>query len=277
MGRARTIVVLAASLAALSLCGCSHATSASTTRSALPTPPTPPQAAQAFAVGEGGAILATSDGVHWKAERSGTHRLLGAIAFADPQHGWAVGERGTILATTDGGLSWQAQHEDVSSGTLSGVAAVDSQHAWAVGQDDKFRPVILATSDGGSTWSQQYSNASTDDVSKVAFANSTHGWAVLESGSILATADGRHWHVQWRAAKNGRRWKPGVAFFGLACADATHVWAAGGYGAGEGNALMLATTDGGRSWRVQSSKLPGGFLSVAASDTTHAWTTEAHQ
>ena len=109
----------------------------------------------------------------------------------------------------------------------------------------------------------------------IAFANATHGWAVLDSGTILATSDGRHWHVQWSAEDNVRKLGSPATFFGLARVGATHLWAAGGYGAGAGNALMLATVNGGRTWRVESSKLSGGFMAVAACDPQHAWTTEA--
>jgi len=61
-------------------------------------------AAHGWAVGEGGVIVATTNGgVAWSAQTSGSSELLTSVAFSDATHGWAVGWNGTILATTSGG------------------------------------------------------------------------------------------------------------------------------------------------------------------------------
>ena len=43
----------------------------------------------------------------WEYQKSGTTSNLTAVSFADNNHGWAVGENGAILATSDGGLNWK--------------------------------------------------------------------------------------------------------------------------------------------------------------------------
>ena len=59
-------------------------------------------AAHGWVVGEGGTILATTDGgATGSVQDSGTTRP-GAVAFLDPSHGWVGGGQG-ILATTTGG------------------------------------------------------------------------------------------------------------------------------------------------------------------------------
>lgn len=59
-----------------------------------------------WAVGEGGVILATSDGgAHWLFENSGTIDNLFSVSFVDVQHGWGVGDCG-VLMTADGGSHW---------------------------------------------------------------------------------------------------------------------------------------------------------------------------
>ncbi|MBS0391704.1 MAG: hypothetical protein JSR23_11260, partial [Proteobacteria bacterium] len=64
-----------------------------------------------WAVGDGGTILATSNGGNsWAAQASGTKASLTSVHFTaeDPRRGWAVGNYGTILATRDGGRQWSA-------------------------------------------------------------------------------------------------------------------------------------------------------------------------
>ena len=60
-------------------------------------------------MGEGGTLIATSDGGKtWTPQTSGTQQGLYALSFqADGLRGWAAGRGGTLIATTDGGTSWQ--------------------------------------------------------------------------------------------------------------------------------------------------------------------------
>ena len=77
-------------------------------------------ATHGWAVGDGGTILATTDGgATWSAQSSGTTVDLGAVAFTDATHGWAVGDGGTILVTANGGATWSAQSLAPGAGTIS--------------------------------------------------------------------------------------------------------------------------------------------------------------
>ena len=273
MRQVQVLLVVIAGVAALLLPACSsHTTSSDAIKSASPSPPATTPAPQAWANTDNGTIFATSDGVHWKKQSWSKGKGIYDVAFADSLHGWAL-SKGAILATTDGGATWQPQHQTLSD-SLDGLACTDSKHAWVTGNDSKKRPIILGTADGGATWSQQYSGARDDYLWNIAFADSTHGWAITDPYGVLATSDGRHWHEQKSAARTAEPLNPypgGVYFYGIACGDAKHVWIAGGYGAGAGNALILATKDGGETWKVQSSKLGGSFFGVAATDAMHAW------
>jgi hypothetical protein len=120
-------------------------------------------ATHVWAVGTGGAILATTNGgATWSPQTSGTGADLWAATFADSTHGWAVGwddssgsVGGVILATGDGGATWTKQ----ASGRdewLNGVAFADATHGWAVGRNITTGVgSILATDDGGVTWAVQ--------------------------------------------------------------------------------------------------------------------------
>jgi len=219
-------------------------------------------ATHGWAVGHGGAILATTDGGStWSAQSSGTTASLMAVAFSDATHGWAVGYGGAILTTTNGGATWSAQSSG-SSHNLFGVAFPDATHGWAVGslKDDAtstYSSVILATTDGGATWIAQ-SSWSGAFLLGVAFPDATHGWAVGDGGAILATTDGG---ATWSAQSS-----PTTAHLKyVAFSDATHGWAVGWYGA------IVATTNGGATWSAQSSGTTVRLVNLAFPDATHGW------
>jgi hypothetical protein len=76
-----------------------------------------------WAVGEGGLILATSDGAKsWTKQPPVTKATLrGAFFLDDTQHGWAVGDQGTVLGTTDGGRRWTALTQPRAPGAAAGA------------------------------------------------------------------------------------------------------------------------------------------------------------
>ncbi|MCZ6574991.1 MAG: YCF48-related protein [Gammaproteobacteria bacterium] len=70
-------------------------------------------AERGWAVGDGGTVLATTDGGRtWSVRDAGTTAALWSVDFVDAERGWAVGDGGTVLATTDGGRTWTAQGAD---------------------------------------------------------------------------------------------------------------------------------------------------------------------
>ena len=82
-----------------------------------------------------GGVEATLDGgIHWALYPTPLQAGNGALAFADPEHGWDVGAQGGIAMTTNGGRTWTA-HDMGSYTFLNAVAAVSSQRAIAVGDD----------------------------------------------------------------------------------------------------------------------------------------------
>lgn len=57
----------------------------------------------------------------------------------------------------------------------------------------------------------------------------------------------------------------------IACADARHAWALGGDDKSEGYDVILATTDGGTTWKVQYSNAGVSLTDMAFADTTRGW------
>jgi photosystem II stability/assembly factor-like uncharacterized protein len=215
----------------------------------------------------GGIILATTDGVTWSPQSTGTTDAFLGVTCADDTHAWAVGWdpgagnfNGTILATTDGGATWSPQ----SAGTkaqLGSVTCADDTHAWAVGTDPNTGGgAILTTTDGGSAWKVQNTKAQLDSVT---CADDTHAWAAgwdpdTNSGIILATTNGG---VSWKVQSTGTK----TQFTSVTCSDDTHAWAV------DYNGTILATTNGGATWHPQRSGTTAGLSGVTCTDGNHAW------
>jgi photosystem II stability/assembly factor-like uncharacterized protein len=243
------IIIATLTLVGLAACGgSSKATGASPH-------PDSASAGYAWAVGDGGVIMATTDGgARWNSQNSGTTSTLASVAFADAEHGWAAGGRTNgetssdtqlVLTTSDGGVHWARQTLGQPGGRLFAVACTDSSHVWVGGQDGTGKgAVILASTDDGATWTTQYADhVAADEVSAIAFADATHGWALTGYGKVLATWDGgAHWAAQRIPAP-----RP-LLLRQVACSDADHCWIVG-VGA-KNPSLLLASTDGGTTWRA---------------------------
>ena len=78
---------------------------------------------QAWAVGPGPTIVATTDGgATWASEAPATTNDLYGVTFADSADGWAVGPAGTVVATTDGGTTWAPQSVPTSQTLISAAS-----------------------------------------------------------------------------------------------------------------------------------------------------------
>ena len=195
----------------------------------------------------------------WKRQASGTTADLRGVQFDGANDGWAVGANGTIVATTDGGTSWQPRASGYG-GWLDDVAFTGSGNGWAVSAQG----AILATTDGGASWATQVAGGP-GPLSAVAAVDATHAWAAggtaVAQGRVLATTDGSTWHDQ--DVGDCER------LLDIAFSDEDHGWAAGFAG------TIIATTDGGATWRSQ---VPGDvsvdnatFTSVDFVDDSHGW------
>lgn len=242
-----------------------------------------------WAVGEGGTILHSTDGGGtWSAQPSGTSLALNDVTFADAENGWAVGgDDGSdwgqtshvVLHTTDGGETWLRQHAPGNSDAdLWAATCTDARTAWAVGDY-----AVYATTDGGQTWSSQRIGAM-GGMSSIVFPTAKEGLmggahdgtegAIL--GAVLRTTDaGRHWHLVRLGS-----WAAHYQLVDPVFADAAHGWAIlapGDWEVGSGGYYVVATSNGGVSWRlvpvpphISVSSLaiePNGSLCVAARDT----------
>jgi len=118
---------------------------------------------RAWAVGDRGTILATTDGGRqWSAQVSGTSHPLLAVTFHDDRSGWAVGgpiepplkiSRGVLLRTSNGGKTWQSIPIPTLP-RLTGIQSLGPGHLIAWGDySTVHQSSIFESLDGGEHWS----------------------------------------------------------------------------------------------------------------------------
>ncbi len=220
----------------------------------------------AFAVGEDGTILNTTDGgASWVSQTSGTTELLRSVSFGDANVGCAVGDNGTIRRTADGGATWVTSTSGATH-DLRSVHFIDACTGWIVGGFGSPPPPILKTTNGGQDWVPQdppswYPNPPYYTLDCVHFADASLGCAVGDGPTVIKTTSGGvHWWFEMLKVE-GRR------LCAVHFADSTTGWAAGD------NAVVFKTTDAGDSWTAQQA--PRGFaydlLSIHFADTSTGW------
>jgi len=181
------------------------------------------------------------------------------IFFADSQNGWLIGETGMVKRTTNGGDTWTEQTNPFSGTTqrLESVCFADKNTGWiAAGFSGK----ILSTTNGGTTWSEQASGT-TEWLGSVHFITATTGWAAGGNAILKTTNGGALWTKQ--TLPKDIAGLQSVHFF-----DASNGFAAGG---STGTAVIIRTTDGGSSWKVEETACAKQLFSVFMAGPSLGW------
>ena len=107
----------------------------------------------AWAVGNGGALLTTTNGgVSWtRGPQTSAAGGLTDVQFYSTNFGWIAGEDGMILQTANRGAFWIARSTRTDA-TLRALYFVNDKTGWAVGDNG----TILYTVDGGVFWVKQF-------------------------------------------------------------------------------------------------------------------------
>jgi photosystem II stability/assembly factor-like uncharacterized protein len=215
-----------------------------------------------------------------RVQHSGTINRLQAISPVNAQVVWASGVGGTFVRTTDGGRNWHAgvvegaellQFRDVH-GVSANVAYLLSA---GVGSDSR----IYKTVDGGATWELQFQSPLASSFYDcfdfwtpnrgLAFSDAVNGLFPV----IRTRNGGETWN---RIARKLPPAQPGEAAFAASgtCVDTfgeNRAWIATGAAA---RARILATTDGGDTWRSYSTPIvqgtpASGIFTVEFRDARH--------
>lgn len=208
---------------------------------------------RAYAVGDSGTIIISMDGGRtWRQETSGTRaQLLGVVTLADAT-AFAVGDSGIILKTTDGGENWQRM-ESGTNVTLSQIRFSNDVNGIAVGAVG----IVLRTVDGGATWHQEFGSLA-GNLRTVSVVSPTTAFAIDPVSCQRTTNGGDIWLdlEPLRGINNGDR---------IFLADVSFRNEQEGMIVGLGDAIV-ATSDGGESWRLQahtSLGFPGSEVFIA--------------
>jgi len=245
------------------------------------------------AVGYGGIVLVTNDGGEgWRPVRygrSGADALFD-IQFLDASNAWASGPA-SVVRTDDGGESWRPLVFGTSeNGYLSANAIhfIDLEHGWLVGHGGS----LMRSGDGGLAWASvplPLRAGERPTLWDVTFSDASNGWVVGEEGSIFHTADGgMTWTRQERGVPIVRvpgknepprphevipdlETKPDrLSLSAVQFVDSNHGCAIGYY-ADVAESVILRTSDGGVTWRVER-VVPGEMLrALFMLDASHAW------
>lgn len=139
-----------------------------------------------FAVGDGGAIIKTTDGGQvWRSIESGVTTLLRTIGSFDGEVIVAAGDLGRMIISTDYGESWQ-NLPNVVPHNLWNIQFVTKQIGWLVGVGSS----ALKTTDGGNTWINQQTPLSGYPFWDVSFYDTSFGYMCTNLGLVLRTTDG---------------------------------------------------------------------------------------
>jgi len=149
-----------------------------------------------FADMEALILKTTNGGATWTHLSSGVERRLNGVYFVDATHGYAVGDGGNVLKTTDGvnfeNLGPFANDRGVGYG-FNNIFCVDMETCWAV--KTALGEVVHKTIDGGESWTLQDSGLDMWNMEGVHFIDENLGW-VTGQNQIRHTEDGGdNWEV----------------------------------------------------------------------------------
>jgi|GEM_PF-3319852 len=226
-----------------------------------------------------------------------------SLSFFGSQCGWIVGDRGFINKTTDGGNTWQGVSRGTAYSDLNDIDFVDREHGWAVGRSNiDAHGILLKTIDGGNEWAEVPGDFF--ELRSVHFIDDKVGW--MAGDGIYRTADGgEHWTVRlkpttfldvqfidnrvgwalstastvYRLSEDRELWQkvtlPDLGFkcqlAHLAAIDSNTVYLLGFGYAGAGLAVILKTSDGGRSWVRKDPGFPGPIIACQFFTGQEGW------
>lgn len=191
--------------------------------------------------------------------------LFGAC-LASPTEGWVVGDLGRVYKTTDGGAAWVRQ-QVAGRRPFFSVSCIDAKRAWLSSTEGK----LFFTEDGGASWKERQGPVRRN-VFKLVFSSPQRGTGVGDFGLIVHTEDGG---ATWQEVALPEDFTlpdsaidqgipPADALlYGLSFVDADHGWLSGEFGS------ILATSDGGRTWKQQQTGTESTLFGIGFSDLQH--------
>jgi photosystem II stability/assembly factor-like uncharacterized protein len=200
----------------------------------------------------GTTVFVTHDrGRAWHEEKTLSGLNLRYPYFLDQDHGWIANEKGTVARTTNGGETWNVIQSQLKD--LRNIFFRTPTQGWIVGDGG----LLATTTDGGVHWTKGSATLPYDSrrnmrstLLDIFFLTPTLGWIAGYDGRVLGTTDGGQ---SWTLATTPTH----APLSSIRFVDALHGWAVGGnpepaMPVGEPSNVVIETTDGGRTWRINT-------------------------
>lgn len=168
-----------------------------------------------------------------------------AVKFTDASNGWIAGfdygggPRRYIRRTRDGGFTWETANLNVPS---IGIDFID-QTGYVLTTSQP----LYQTRDGGESWIAKTIDGAISN-SQMSWASADLGYVAGTQGFLAKTTDGGDTWTRVSPALGS------FIYLDVKAVDANEVWACG---AGDGQAVVIRSLDGGATWSTWS--LPGRF------------------
>jgi photosystem II stability/assembly factor-like uncharacterized protein len=201
------------------------------------------------------AILSTTNGGKTWKRRSLPKELgdIGSIScgsttfcVAPVTKGLPPNNKESFLVTRNGGSSWKVVTTP-GDDTVGGLSCPSASTCFA-GSYISPNDVIDKTTDGGSKWTSKTAPAY---ASKISCASASHCVALADGGFMYTTNGGSSWHLVSAPGS------PSLS--AISCASQSACYAAGTNSSDTG-LVVLATSNGGKSWTTRT--LPSGIDDV---------------
>ena len=172
---------------------------------------------QFVAVGAGGAVYSSVDGVKWTAVNSGVATNLNALNYYGAY--LAAGDGGTILYSADT-ITWTPR----TTGTANNLYAIGRNSGLFVAVGAKG---TIITSGDGITWTAAANSATANDLNAVIPYGDSLWIAAGANGTLITSADGSNWKS---VTSNTARDLKGIAYGANAATGALTFVAVGAAG-----------------------------------------------
>ena len=184
------------------------------------------------------------------------------IRFSSPQNGIAQVTEEDIFETSDGGKNWK-QVKVPSSANYAIFESLDDDNAWIFYGKNSNTMFVLRKEK--TQWKQYAVSGASNfsDPEAIFFADKNTGWISTDMGELFATENG------------GKTWqkttpKPlDMTIKTMFWLNSQTGWIGGGKK--ENQAVLLKTTDGGKSWKTSLSNNDGFFSDIKFTDQNNGW------
>jgi photosystem II stability/assembly factor-like uncharacterized protein len=182
-------------------------------------------------------IKSTDRGKTWFDLKTGLIQYYTSMSFPSAQVGYVMSSSSdTLIKTSDGGTSWEILENPLVAS--SGIHFFDNQNGVICGNNAEGKGEVFTTTDGGVTWTPVFN----DDTQGFAMLSASNGVTYIGTvdGDIYSSKDnGANWVKLTSPSPDN--YILDIHFFNDQLGWVA-VWTGGG---------IYATTDGGKTWRLQ--------------------------